>query len=376
MSARAFRFQPEAGRIADFTERLTRARRLPAAADPQGRLGIAAAQLTRLAARLGSLDWEGFTARVNEHPAFLGEHPSGKLHFVHARSEMPGALPLLLLHGWPGSFLEFRALIKPLTSAWPAFHVVCPSLPGYGFSTRSLECSCNAAAMADIMAQLMSELGYPRFIVQGGDWGSLIGAELARRHAARCLGLHLNLAPFQPPPESDPARAAVEPAEAGWLAQNVQLLRDGMGYYAQHSTRPQTLAVALGDSPLGLLAWLAEKYLAWSDADAAGASLVSDADIADAVALYWMTDSIGSSLRLYYDEAHHPVTQSRIEVPTAVAVFPRELIKNPRAWVAARCNLVHWSVQPRGGHFAALEVPQLLLEDLRAFVIELTPARA
>jgi len=376
MSARRFHFEPGAGRVADFTRRLAQARQLPAAQDPQGRLGIAPAQLARLAAHMRTFDWAGFTARVNQQPAFLSEYPGGQLHFVHARSAVRGALPLLLLHGWPGSFLEFRELVTPLTTATPAFHVVCPSLPGYGFSTRSLERTCNAAAMADVMAQLMSELGYQRFIVQGGDWGSIIGTELARRHAARCLGLHLNLAPFHPPPAGDPLREAVEPTETQWLPQNLQLLKDGMGYYAQQSTRPQTLAVALADSPLGLLAWLAEKYLAWSDADARGASLVSDAAIADQVALYWMTDSIGSSVRLYYDEAHYPAQQSRIEVPTAVAVFPRELIKNPRAWVAARCNLVHWSVQPRGGHFAALEVPQLLLEDLRHFVMQITQARA
>jgi|HubBroStandDraft_5_1064220.scaffolds.fasta_scaffold58649_2 pimeloyl-ACP methyl ester carboxylesterase len=376
MSARQFRFQPEAARVADFTRRLVQARQLPSAQDPQGHLGIAPVQLARLASHLRSFDWHGFTARINQHPAFLTRHACGELHFVHARSQVPGALPLLLLHGWPGSFLEFRELVTPLTTAAPAFHVVCPSLPGYGFSTRSLERTCNAAAMADVMAHLMSELGYARFVVQGGDWGSIIGSELARRHAERCLGLHLNLAPFHPPPAGDPLRAAVEPSEAEWLPQNVQLLKDGMGYYAQQSTRPQTLAVALADSPLGLLAWLAEKYLAWSDTDASGASLVSDAAIADQVALYWMTDSIGTSVRLYYDEAHHPAVQSRIEVPTAVAVFPRELIRNPRAWVAARCNLVHWSVQPRGGHFAALEVPQLLLEDLRHFVTQITPARA
>jgi epoxide hydrolase len=376
MSARPFRFHPDAGRIADFGHRLAQARWLPAATDPEGRLGIAPAHLRRLAARLQEFDWEGFGARVNEHPAFLTPHASGELHFVHARSAVPGALPLLLLHGWPGSFLEFRELVTPLTTQAPAFHVVCPSLPGYGFSTRSLEASCNAAAMADLMAQLMGEIGYPRFIVQGGDWGSIIGAELARRHAGRCLGLHLNLAAFHPPPAGDPLRAAVEPGETEWLAQNVRVLKDGMGYYAEQSTRPQTLAVALADSPLGLLAWLAEKYLAWSDAGDGGASLVSDAAIADQVALYWMTDTIGSSVRLYYDEAHEPARQSRIEVPTGVAVFPRELIKNPRAWVAARCNLVHWSLQPRGGHFAALEVPQLLLEDLRRFVSQISAARS
>jgi pimeloyl-ACP methyl ester carboxylesterase len=376
MSAHVFRYEPQAARIADFQRRLASGRRLPAAIDRDSRLGIAPAHLERLAGVMTDFDWPGFAARVNEHAAFVMSQGAQQLHFVHVRSAAPDALPLLLLHGWPGSFLEFRGIITELARPAPAFHVVCPSLPGYGFSSRSLEETCNAAAIADQMATLMGELGYERFVVQGGDWGSVIGSELARRHPQRCYGLHLNLAPFSPPPEGDPARAAVLPEEVPWLTQNTRLFRDGMGYYAIQSTRPQTLAVALGDSPLGLLAWLAEKYLAWSDRDAAGASLVSDAAIADQVALYWMTDSIGSSVRLYYDYVHEPPSQQRIEVPTGVAVFPRELVKNPRAWVAHRCNLVHWSLPARGGHFAALEVPQLLLADLRRFVAGLAPARS
>ena len=376
MSARVFRYAPDSGRIADFQRRLAGSRRLPAAPDPDSRLGIAPAHLERLARRMADFDWTAFAARVNEHPAFLMNRGAEELHFLHVRSAAAQALPLLLLHGWPGSFLEFRGMINELTRPAPAFHVVCPSLPGYGFSGRNLEETCNAAAIADHMAALMEALGYERFLVQGGDWGSVIGSELARRHPQRCYGLHLNLAPFAPPPEGDPARSAVLPAEAPWLGENTRLFRDGMGYYAIQSTRPQTLAVALGDSPLGLLAWLAEKYLAWSDRDASGASLVSDAAIADQVALYWMTDSIGSSIRLYYDYVHQPPSQQRIEVPTGVAVFPRELVKNPRAWVAYRCNLVHWSLPAHGGHFAALEVPQLLLADLRRFVAGLAPARA
>ncbi|MBS0577824.1 MAG: alpha/beta fold hydrolase [Proteobacteria bacterium] len=366
MKVQPFRFRADAARTAALPERLARSHRAAATADPQGRMGIPPADLARLARGLTEFDWPGFEARINRHAAYVVEDAQ-RLHFVHERSTDPGALPLLLLHGWPGSFLEFSTLIPELTAGTPAFHVVCPSLPGYGFSTRSLDEPCNTAAIAARMVHLMRGLGYDRFLVQGGDWGSMIGAQIARLHAPHCIGLHLNLAATQPPPEGDPARSAVLPEETAWLQANAHTFADGLGYYAQHNTRPQTLAVALADSPLGLLAWLGEKHLAWSDTDAAGRSLVSDQAILDHVALYWITDSIGSSIRLYYDEAHDPGSQSRVSVPTGVAIFPRELIRNPRAWVQYRFNLVHWSVLPRGGHFAALEVPDLLLADLRAF---------
>ena len=178
----------------------------------------------------------------------------------------------------------------------------------------------------------------------------------------------------QSPPEDDPARTAVLPEEAGWLAENARLWADGMGYYTLQSSRPQTLAVALADSPLGLLAWLAEKFLAWSDRDASGRSLISDAALIDQVALYWMSDSIGSSVRLYYDVAHARSEGARVSVPTGVAVFPREIMKTPRAWIAQRFNLVHWSLKPRGGHFAALEVPELFIEEVRTFAAQILGA--
>ncbi len=371
---RAFRYAPARDRVTDLQQRLARAHILPAAADPDARLGIPPAELARLAEALAVLDWGAFAERVNAHPAFLAPRGAEQLHFVHARSNANDAVPLLLLHGWPGSFLEFRGVVCELTRTAPAFHVVCPSLPGFGFSTRSLEQPCDAAAMAHALAELMATLGYQRFIVQGGDWGSVIGSELARRYPQRCLGLHLNLAAIPPPPEDDPARTAVLPEEAAWLAGNARLWSEGMGYYAIQSTRPQTLAVALADSPLGLLAWLAEKYLAWSDRDACGGSLISDAALIDQVALYWMTDSIGSSVRLYYDAAPARGAGTRVSVPTGVAVFPREIIKTPRAWMAQRFNLVHWSLPARGGHFAALEVPQLFVEEVRSFAARILGA--
>lgn len=361
-----FRFELDQAQVAEFTERLARSRLPQAAADPQGRLGIPQADLERLRAGFTRFDWPAFAQRLNRHPAFLADLGQ-PLHFVHQRSGQPDALPLLMLHGWPGSYLEFADLVTPLCQGAPAFHVVCPSLPGYGFSGRSLDAPCNAAAMAAVMVRLMGDLGYERFYLQGGDWGSVIASELARRYPQNCLGLHLNLAAVQPPPEGDPARGTLAAGEAEWLAHNAQLFADGLGYYALQNTRPQTLAVALADSPIGLLAWLGEKYLAWSDRAPSGASLIADQAILEHVALYWLTGSIGSSVRLYYDEAHEPSVQSRVEVPTGVAVFPKELIRTPRAWVEHRFNLVQWTLQPKGGHFAALEVPELLVADVRQF---------
>jgi pimeloyl-ACP methyl ester carboxylesterase len=367
MSIRPFRFTPSAALALDLRQRLARRRAVSADPDAHGRLGIAAADLERLAMGLAQLDWQSWAARVNRHAAFLSGEGSAQLHFVHERSAAAAAVPLLLLHGWPGSYLEFSELIAPLTRGAPAFHVVCPSLPGFAFSARDLAQPCDIAAMAASMAQLMQDLGYARYLVQGGDWGSVLAAQLARQYPQHCLGVHLNMAAMLPPAAADPVRAAVRPQEAAWLEEAARFVRDGMGYYAIQSTRPQTLAVALGDSPFGLLAWLAEKYLAWSDRDAQGRSLVSDAAIIDQVALYWATGSIGSSMRLYYDEAHASAARQRVSVATGVAVFPRELLKTPRAWVEQKYNLVHWTLQPRGGHFAALEAPDLLIEDVRAF---------
>ncbi|MBS0378956.1 MAG: alpha/beta fold hydrolase [Proteobacteria bacterium] len=366
-----YRYRNDGAALAHFTRRLTGAHRVAAAPDPEGRLGIPPADLERLVALLADYDWPAFEARLNEHPAFVATARTGRLHFVHARSAQADALPLLALHGWPGSFLEFRQLIGPWNRGSPAFHLVCPSLPGYAFSARSLEVSCDTAAMADVFAELMTALGYPRFLVQGGDWGSMIAVQIARRHPGRCLGVHLNFTPFPPPPPDDPARGEVTAEEARALAEGGRAWADGMGYYLQQGTRPQTLAAALGDSARGLTAWLAEKHLAWSDRTESGASRVSDTAIADHVALYWLTGSIGSAIRLYYDERHATHAITRVEVPTGVAVFPRELLQSPRAWVARHCNLTHWSLQPYGGHFAALEAPELLEADVRTFAAPL-----
>lgn len=362
-----FHFTLAVDAVSDFERRLQRRRIGPMGHDAHGALGLSPERFERLATGFEAFDWRAFTDRLNRHPAYMYESGGEFLHFTHCRSAEPDALPILLLHGWPGSYLEFAELITHLSTGDQPFHVVCPSLPGFGFSTRSLDASVCAGEMAGRVVDLMVSLGYRKFIVHGGDWGSVVASEVARQFPELCLGLHLNFVPIQPPPESHSVFMEISEAERGWLAHNQRVMADGMGYYAIQSTRPQTLAVALNDSPAGLLAWIGEKFVAWSGRDAQGQSLVSDLSILDHVALYWLTQTIGSSIRLYYDEAAIPSVQSRVEVPTGVAVFPHEIVRLPRSWVSYRYNVIHWTIHRLGGHFAALEVPSMLARDLRNF---------
>jgi len=368
MTPRPFTFTPDQATIKDLNARLANVRLAPSAADPEGRMGADPAFVARLAQQWAAFDWDAFAARINTLPHFTTEHAHGMLHFIHARSSSPDAMPLLLLHGWPGSFLEFRSIIPPLTTG---FHVVCPSLPGFGFSTRSLTQSCNQQDAAAMMVKLMADLGYDRFVVQGGDWGAIIGSEIGRRHPDVCLGLHLNLVYMAPPDAGDPAYGQVTETEGQWLATMQQFQSDGAGYYIIQQTRPQTIGQALADTPYGLLTWIGEKFAAWSDKDAKGASLVSDLRIVEHAALYWMTNTIATSARFYHDGARLPAPTDRVTVPTAVAVFPKETMKMPKAWVAQRFNLTQWTVYARGGHFPAMETPDLLVGDIGRFAATL-----
>jgi pimeloyl-ACP methyl ester carboxylesterase len=368
VAARPFHFIPDVAAIADLRLRLANARAAPAARDPEGRLGADPALVARLAQQWAALDWDAFAARVNALPHFTTDHAHGVLHFIQARSARADAMPLLLLHGWPGSFLEFLDVIPALTKG---FHVVCPSLPGFGFSTRSLDRACDQQDIAAMMVKLMAGLGYGRFLVQGGDWGAIIGAEIGRRHPAACAGVHLNLVYMAPPPADDAAYTQVTADETRWLADMQRLQTDGAGYYIMQQTRPQTIGQVLSDTPYGLLTWIAEKFAAWSDRDRTGASLVTDARIVEHAALYWITNTIATAARLYHDGARLPPPTDRVTVPTAVAVFPRETMKVPKAWAAYRFNLAQWTVYARGGHFAALEVPDLLVGDIGRFAAAL-----
>ena len=323
-------------------------------------------------------DWRAQEADLNRFPQFLwtddGDPDLGAIHFLHVRSPHADAAPLLLVHGWPGSFVEFRHCIDPLSDptrhggrAEDAFHVVVPSLPGYGFSEAPKRHGVNGRRVAECFARLMARLGYVSYFAQGGDWGSHVCTWLADRDPA-CAGIHLNLVFARRPRDGDPFEG-VSAEERARLAAGATRVRDGTAYQEIQGTRPQTLGYGLTDSPAGLAAWIGEKFHAWSQHDGDLFEAVSRDDLLTNLSVYWFTRTATSAARFYYEHRHHaedPPVPPRIDTPTAVAVFPGELYLPPRAWVEQQYAVHHWTVQARGGHFAALEAPEALVADVRA----------
>ena len=318
-------------------------------------------------------DWRTQEAKLNAFTQFTMPIEDEQLHYIHQRSPEGNAVPLLLSHGWPGSIAEFMKVIAPLTDPRAhggdpndAFHVIAPSIPGYGFSQAPREPGFDARACARRFAALMARLGYARYFAQGGDWGSAISTWLAADHAPHVTGIHLNLVFVARPRDADPM-AGVSAAEMERSKDRAARLAEGTGYQAIQSTKPQTLGYGLNDSPVGLAAWIAEKFHGWTQHDGNPETAVTRDELLTNITIYWATMSITSSARLYYENRHagnrYP---QRIEVPTAVALFPGELALPPRKWVERQYNLVHWREMAKGGHFAALEAPELLVDDIRA----------
>ncbi|MFJ3307114.1 epoxide hydrolase family protein [Streptomyces sp. NPDC086549] len=333
-------------------------------------------------------DWRAAEERLNEWPQFTTAIDGANIHFAHVRSPEPDATALIITHGWPGSVVEFLDAVGPLADPAAhggdpadAFHVVVPSVPGFGLSGPTTEPGWEAGRVADAWAELMRRLGYDRFGAQGGDWGAAISRELGRAHPDRVIGVHLNLLPG--------AQAATEPtaeelAELGpkerertlaswrrWAAWS----REGTGYAVQQSTRPQTLAYGLTDSPVGQLAWIVEKFREWTDSEELPEEAVDRDRLLTNVMLYWLTGTAGSSARIYYERAHAtdrataPALPSM--APTALALFPAEVQIPLRHHADRTENIVRWTEFDRGGHFAAMEEPDLLVGDVRAFFRQL-----
>ena len=320
-----------------------------------------------------SFDWRAQERQLNELPHYLAEVDGLKLHFVHQPSPHPHAIPLVLTHGWPGSFVEFQRLVGPLSEpekhggdAADAFHVICPSLPGYTFSQAPAQGGFNTARIAQLQHQLVRGLGYDRYAVQGGDWGAMVSSAMARQYPQDCLGLHLNMVVALPPQEGDPMQG-VDEEEMQDLAAVQHWQSDGAGYFRIQATRPNTLGFALTDSPAGLAAWILEKFRDWSDCDGDIAKTLDLDQVLTNISLYWFTGSITSAARLYYEEERGERDFSPVQVATAGAIFPHELMKPPRAWAEQMYQIERWTRMPKGGHFAALEEPDLLLEDIRTF---------
>ena len=320
-------------------------------------------------------DWRGAEARLNSLPNYLATVDGLDIHFLHVRSPKPDARPLVLTHGWPGSVLEFLDVIEPLSAD---YHLVIPSLPGYGFSGKPTEAKWSVEHIAAAWDALMRALGYDRYFAQGGDWGSAVTCAIGGNHGDHCAGIHVNMIVGQP----DPATMAdLTDDEKAYLARFGWYRAKDNGYSTQQATRPQTVGYALADSPVGQMCWIAEKFHGWTDCghEPGGQSVgghpeksLSKDAMLDTISLYWLTNSAASSARLYW----HSFAQfgfGEIHVPTGCSLFPNEIMRLSRRWAEGRYkNIVYWNALPRGGHFAAWEQPDLFVGEVRAALAEMS----
>ena len=305
-------------------------------------------------------NWQRCEISLNAHPQFLIELDGLDIHFLHIRSTNPDARPLLLTHGWPGSVLEFMDVIGPLSEG---YHLVIPSLPGYGFSGKPTQAGWGIDRIAKVWNDLMLALGYPRYFAQGGDWGSAITSEIGSQNLGNCAGIHVNMVIGPISPEmmgdlTDFEKAAL--ARIGWYREK------DTGYSIQQSTRPQTLGYGLADSPVGQMAWIIEKFHGWTDCDGNPESVISRDHLLDNVMLYWLTNSATSSARLYWHSFKN-FSGSQVHLPTGCSLFPMELFRMSRRWAEKRyTNITHWNELPKGGHFAAMEQPEIFASEVSA----------
>ena len=357
------RFQlqvPEAA-LADLNERLARTRWPDAPPISPWSAGSDVDYVKELALHWRvRFKWREWEARLNAFPNFKAPVAGIDLHYLHLPSKKPGAMPLLLLHGWPGSVFEFLRLLPLLQEE---FTVVAPSLPGYGLSFAPGQKRFGVEDMADACAELMRSLGYERYACQGGDWGASISTVLGMKYPESIIGIHLNLLVVRREPEgvTDPQ----------YLAQLKNFLKEETGYQAIQGTKPQTLAFGLTDSPAGLLAWIVEKFRTWSDCDGVPENAIPRDEMLANISLYWFTGAVGSSFWPYYARLHSgwPVPRGKtIDVPMGYAEFPKEILTPPRALAEQTyTNIRRWTRMPRGGHFAALEQPEALAREVKEF---------
>lgn len=322
----------------------------------------------------GDYDMQRLAERLNGWPQWRMEIDGLNIHFLHARSPHPGALPLLITHGWPGSVVEFLKVIEPLSDptrhgghAGDAFHVVCPSLPGYGYSDKPQQAGWTVERVGRAWGQLMRRLGYERFVAQGGDWGAMVTTCVAQSDAAHCLGIHLNMPVVRPDRDT---LNDLTPPEQDALA-GIKHYRDrDSGYSKQQSTRPQTLGYALADSPAGQAAWILEKFWAWTDCGEGALrhpeNVLSRDELLDNVMLYWLTNSAASSARLYW-ESFASRNFDPIALPVGCSIFPKEIFRASRRWAERRYRrLIYWNEVDKGGHFAAFEQPDIFVKEVRS----------
>ena len=376
---RPFAVNVPAATLTDLRERLARARFPDEPPDAGWRYGTELAYVKALAAYWSErYDWRRWESELNRFRQFTAPVAGIDLHFIHEEGRGPRPLPLLISHGWPGSVWEFHKIIPMLTDPArfggdpaDAFTVIAPSLPGYGFSCAPGQPRFGIVEMADALASLMTDvLGYRRWAAQGGDWGGFITSRLGAAYPERLVGIHVNLLSLRRDirPPANPS-----PEEKTYLDDLARFQREETGYQWIQGTRPQTLAFGLSDSPAGLAAWIVEKFRRWSDCDGQVERRFTKDELLTNVMIYWVNGAINASFWPYYARFHSPwpiADGQRIEVPSAYAAFPKEIVRPPRAWAERVYNIRRWTVMPAGGHFAAMEEPVALAEDLRAFFRE------
>jgi epoxide hydrolase len=388
-----FRFDVPQGELDDLYERLDRTRWPDELPDVGWAYGVPRNYLKELVRYWRhEYDWRAAEARLNEWPQFTTTIDGASIHFAHIRSPEPDTTPLIITHGWPGSIAEFTRIASPLADPRShggdpadAFDLVLPHIPGFGLSGPTHETGWEYRRVAAAFAELMRRLGYTRYGTQGGDWGAAISRELGRTQPEQVIGVHLNLLPGAHAAAEPTAQelAPLDPAErertlASWQ-RTQQWIRDRQGYADIQSTRPQTLAYALTDSPVGQLAWIAEKFKEWTDSHDRPEDAVDRDHLLTNVMLYWLTGTAGSSARIYYERAHAHYRSAPPEpsaTPTALAVFRHDNFI-PLRHIAEQTNtIVRWTEYDRGGHFAAMEQPDLLVTNIREFFRQLRQAPA
>lgn len=375
---------PEAT-LTDLRERLARTRWPDDFGNDQWEYGTNTAYLKELVEYWRTqYDWRSQERAINAYSHFRTSVEDVPIHFIHERGKGPNPMPLILSHGWPWTFWDWNKVIRPLTD--PAafggdpkdsFDVVVPSLPGYGFSTPLRTRGINFWRTADLWVGLMAQLGYPRFSAVGGDWGALVTSQLGHKYADRVTGVYLHLlCPMTIFCGPGPDASLYAPEEQAWLQKNIHFFTQESGYSAMQTTKPQTLANALHDSPTGLASWLVEKRRTWSDCGGNVERRFSKDELCTTMTLYWATQSYGTSARYYYECTHNPWQPAHdrspvVESPTGLAIFDEEVVIMPRKWAESYYNLKRWTRMPKGGHFAPMEEPELLVEDIRAFFRDL-----
>jgi pimeloyl-ACP methyl ester carboxylesterase len=315
-------------------------------------------------------DWRKIEKRLNQFDHFKTDIQGLGIHFMHIRSPHENALPLLMIHGWPGSVLEFLDSVDPLVNptkhggrAEDAFHLVIPSLPGFGFSDKPSSTGWNRNRIGKAFHELMERVGHPEYVAQGGDWGSHIVTEMGRLQLSGLMAIHTNLpliTPMNKPEHPKPEEQVV-------YDQLDRFMANGAGYHMEMMTRPQTIGYALSDSPIGLLTWVYEKFASWTDSNGDPLNVLTRDQILDSVTLYWVTNTAASSGRIYYENADAHYNSIPVKIPVAVSVFPGEIWTPPKEWAEMSYpKLIHWNRTEKGGHFAALEQPAIFIEEVRA----------